>query len=230
MSMKRGRAIKGALLILVLMVFSCAGSEKIIMEESLTGVHEIRPTGFGSKSYEFSTCVISDMESLKGEELLKDRVVRSLELSFNVENSGDWSGSGTAELNEPAEPAPGVPDSSLSYQVEISRTADAMALVMEMVYDPAAPEFNGFLSGTVQDGTGSEVYRIYSSRNLNFYTPPSEGVDGFTIRENQEILATVMKSGGHWAAIYNVEEDYPEMEQINAVISTLFVILEKGRF
>ncbi len=222
-------SVRFSALLILFTIFSCSSSEKLIQEESLTGLHEIRSSGFTAKTYSFSSCVISEVESSKDEVSETDGTLKTRELSFAMTdgNGSIWAAEGTAELRTLSQSS--VSGSILNYSFKLREQASGNSLLIDLAYDPSDSDFNGFMSGTVSGADGENIYRLYSSRNLNFYDTPSEGLDGFTIRQNQAIQTTLIKTSGHWSVIYNFEEDYPEQNSIDAVVSALFIILERGR-
>jgi hypothetical protein len=221
----------------MLSTISCQSSKKIMEEESLTGIYEIRSSGLFNKSYTFANYTINDIKSsgkpsksvLRHEGASKSTSTLGVSFAMEDENGFKWSGLGAVEAvsvslgkNKPT-------SNTLTYTFRITESQTGRVLRYEIAYKPASEGFDGFMKGTVVDESGNGLYEVYSSKNLDYTTTPSDGINGFSIRKNDEILCSIIKTKGDWSVIYNVGEDDPERVEISAVLSSLFVLIEEGK-
>lgn len=223
--------------IAVLSTLSCQSSKKIMEEESLTGIYEIRSSGLFSKSYTFSNYSIKDIKDsgkpsksvLRHEGATK--TISSMGMSFAMEddNGFRWSGIGAVEAVSISLGKKEPTSNTLTYTFRITESQTARLLRYEISYNPVSEGFDGFMKGTVVDESGSGLYEVYSSKNLDYTTTPSDGLNGFSIRKNDKLLSSIIKTKGNWSVTYNVGEDDPERVEMSAILSSLFVLIEEGK-
>lgn len=221
----------------LLSLTSCQSSKKIMEEESLTGIYEIRSSGLFNKSYTFASYTIQNI-SVSGKPTKStlrhegaSKTSSSLGVSFTMkdENGFKWSGIGSIESESVSLAEKSKSSNTLIYKFRISESQTGRIIRYELNYNPLAENFNGFMKGTVVDEDGNGLFDIYSSNNLNFTASPSDAISGFSIRKGDEVLSSIIKTHNNWSVTYNVAEDDPLRIELSALVSSLFVLIEEGK-
>lgn len=221
----------------MLISISCQSSSKIMEQESQTGIYEIRSSGLFNKSYTFSNYTINKIstsgkptKSVLRHEGAK-KTISNKAMSFEMEdtNGFKWSGLGGVEAESVALGKNKPQSNTLIYSFRITETQTNRVIRYEISYKPISEGFDGFMRGTVVDEAGIKLYDVYSSKNLNYTTNPSEGINGFSIRKDDKVLSTIIKTQGNWSITFNVAEDDPERVEMSAVLSSIYVLIEEGR-
>jgi len=221
----------------MLSTISCQSSKKIMAQESLTGIYEIRSSGLFNKSYTFANYTIKDINAsgkptksiLRHEGASKTSSNLAISFAMEDENGFRWAGLGGVEATSVSLEKKGKTSHTLNYKFRITESQTGRVIRYDIEYNHLAEGFNGFMRGVVVDEAGNGLYDVFSSKNLDFTSTPSDGINGFSIRKDGEILSSIIKNKGDWSVTYNISDDDPERIEMSAVIASLFVLIEEGK-